>query len=100
MAEKLRAYLNDSMEVNLQLGFGGDELNELKHEMLELKDDYSAAGARLELELLENEYGDGGFDSELEYAEGLFDREKIIAFHDLYILIMETLMRKQSPDIK
>jgi hypothetical protein len=98
MSEKLRAYVNDSLEVNLQLGFGGDELNELKHEMLELRDDYSAAGARLELELFENEYGDGGFDSELEYAEGLFDKERMIAFHDLYIWILETLVQKQTPE--
>ena len=98
MSEKLSAYMNDSMEVNLQLGFGGEELDELKHEMLELRDDYSAAGARLELELFENEYGDGGFDSELDYAEGLFDKERMIAFHDLYIQILETLMRKQTPD--
>ena len=49
--------------------------------------------------LLENEYGDGGFDSELDYAEGLFDKERMIAFHDLYIQILETLMRKQTPDL-
>ena len=98
MAEKLRAYLNDSMEVNLQIGFGGEELNELKHEMLELRDDYSAAGARTELELLENEYGDGGYDAEMEFAEGLFDKEKMTAFHDHYIRILEALMRKQEPD--
>lgn len=83
----------------MQLGLGGDELNELPRELLELKNDYSAAGARLELELLENEYGDGGFDSELEYAEGLFDRDRMFAFHDLYIEILETLMQKQTPDI-
>lgn len=100
MAEKLRAYVNDSLEVNMQLGLGGDELNELPHEMIELKDDYSAAGARLELEIFENEYGDGGYDSELEYAEGLFDRDKMFALHDLYIEIMETLMQKQTPDIR
>ena len=93
MAEKLRAYLNDSMEVNLQLGFGGDELNELKHEMLELKDDYSAAGARLELELLENEHGDGGFDSEMEYAKGLFDPTQMEDFHNLYVEILEGIVR-------
>lgn len=98
MSENLSAYVNDSMEVNLQLGFGGSELDELSHEMIELRDDYAAAGARLELELFENEYGDGGFDSELDYAEGLFDKERMIRFHDLYIEIMETLMKKQAPD--
>ncbi len=98
MSENLSAYVNDSMEVNLQLGFGGSELDELSHEMIELRDDYAAAGARLELELFENEYGDGGFDSELDYAEGLFDKARMIRFHDLYIEIMETLMKKQAPD--
>lgn len=98
MSENLSAYVNDSLEVNLQFGFGGSELDELSHEMIELRDDYAAAGARLELELFENEYGDGGFDSELDYAEGLFDKARMIKFHDLYIDIMETLMKKQAPD--
>ena len=54
----------------------------------------AAAGARLEMELLENEFGDGGFDSEMEYAEGLFEKNRIEAFHDLYIQILETLIQK------
>ena len=73
MTETRQPYVNDCMEVNLQLGINGDELDELKHELVELNDEFSAAGARLEMELLENEFGDGGFDSEMEYAEGLFD---------------------------
>ena len=36
---------------------------------------FAADGARLELELLENEYGDGGFDSEMEYAEYINQRD-------------------------
>lgn len=96
MAETRQPYLNDCMEVNLQLGINGDETDELPHELIELNDEFSAAGARLELELLENEFGDGGFDSEMEYAEGLFDRERIEAFHDLYVQILESLILKQT----
>ena len=50
----------------------------------------------LELELLENEYGDGGFDSEMEWAEGLFDEKKMWAFHDLYIEILESLVLRRE----
>ncbi|MBR5108970.1 MAG: amino acid adenylation domain-containing protein [Clostridia bacterium] len=92
MSETRQAYVNDCMEVNLQLGINGDEMDALPHELIELKDEFSAAGARLELELLENEFGDGGFDSEMEYAEGLFDKERIEAFHDLYIEILERII--------
>jgi hypothetical protein len=96
MSETRQAYLNDCMEVNLQLGINGDELDALPHELIELKDDFSAAGARLEMELLENEFGDGAFDSEMEYAEGLFNRERIEAFHDLYIQMLEGLIRREN----
>ena len=96
MTETREPYLNDCMEVNLQLGINADELDELPHEMLELADEFSAAGARLEMELLENEYGDNGFDSEMEYAEGLFDKERIERFHDLYVKILEGLIRKEE----
>jgi hypothetical protein len=64
--------------------------------MIELKNDYIAAGARMELELLENEYGDGGFDSEMGWAEGLFDEKKMWAFHDLYIEILESLILRRE----
>ena len=87
------------MEVNLQLGINGDELNELKHELIELVDEFSAAGARLEMELLENEYGDGGFDMEMEYAEGLFDKERMEAFHDLYISILEKMILQRDESL-
>ena len=50
----------------------------------------------LEMELLENEYGDNGFDSEMEYAEGLFNKERMEAFHDLYVEILEGLIRKED----
>ena len=96
MAEGLQPYLNDCMEVNLQLGINGDELDELPHELIDLNDEFSAAGARLEMELLENEFGDNGFDSDMEYAEGLFDRERIEAFHDLYIQMLEGLIRREN----
>ncbi|MER2055685.1 MAG: condensation domain-containing protein, partial [Clostridia bacterium] len=96
MTETRQPYVNDCMEVNLQLGINGDEMDVMKNELIELNDEFSAAGARLELELLENEYGDGGFDSEMEYAEGLFEREKMEAFHDLYIGILEGLIRKED----
>ena len=94
MAETRQAFVNDCMEVNLQLGINADELDELPHEMIELADEFSAAGARLEMELLENEYGDNGFDSEMEYAEGLFDKERMEAFHDLYIQTLEQLISR------
>ena len=62
--------------------------------MIELADEFSAAGARLEMELLENEYGDNGFDSEMEYAEGLFDKERMEAFHDLYVETLEGIIHR------
>jgi hypothetical protein len=96
MKDTLQAYKNDCMEVNLQLEINGDELDELPYEMIELRNDYLAAGARMELELLENEYGDGGFDSEMEWAEGLFDEKKMWAFHDLYIEILESLVLRRE----
>ena len=34
----------------------------------------------------------------MEYAEGLFDKEKMSAFHDHYIRILEALLQKQEPD--
>jgi len=96
MAETREPYLNDCMEVNLQLGINADELDELPHEMIELADEFSAAGARLEMELLENEYGDNGFDSEMEYAEGLFEKERMERFHDLYVEILEGVIHKKE----
>lgn len=94
MTETSQPYVNDCMEVNLQLGINGNEMNELPNELIELNDEFSAAGARLELELLENEFGDGRFDSEMEYAEGLFDKERIEAFHDMYMNILESIIMK------
>ena len=93
MLENYTPFENDCLEVNLQLGINGNELDELHPTLMELNDEFSAAGARLELELLENEYGDGGFDSEMEYAAGLFDREQMDAFHDLYVKILEGIVR-------
>ena len=94
MTEHYQAYLNDCMEVNLQLGINGSPLKALHPTRMPLNDAFTASGARLELELLENEYGDSGFDSEMEYAEGLFDKDKMADFHDLYIQILEQLILK------
>ncbi len=99
MTEHYQAYLDDCMEVNLQLGINGDELEALHPTLVPLEDDFSAAGARLELELLENEYGDGGFDSEMEYAEGIFDGAQMEAFHQLYVQILESLIRMEDMEI-
>ena len=96
MTERYGAYQNDCMEVNLQLGINADELDALHPQMIPLVDAFSAAGARLELELLENEYGDGGFDSEMEYAEGLFDPEQMKAFHELYVDLLERMVRQED----
>lgn len=89
------AFYSDPMEVNLQLGINADELDELNPEFLELYNPYEAASARLELELLENEYGDGGFDSELEYAKEIFDEENILSFHDLYVQTLENMIKRK-----
>ena len=59
-----------------------------------VEDAFAAAGARLELELLENEYG--GFDSEMEYAEGLFDPDQMKAFHELYVDLLERMIRQED----
>ena len=97
LTEHYQAYLDDCMEVNLQLGINGSPLKALRPTLIPLADAFTAAGARLELELLENEYGDGGFDSEMEYAEGMFDREQIEAFHDLYIQTLQKLVSCDDP---
>lgn len=92
MANTRQPYVNDFMEINLQLGINGDEMDELPYEFIELTDPFSAAGARLELELLENEYKDGGYDSEMEYAEGMYEPGRMEAFHGLYIQILESIV--------
>ena len=56
-----------------------------------VEDAFAAAGARLELELLEN-----GFDSEMEYAEGLFDPDQMKAFHELYVDLLERMIRQED----
>ena len=96
MVETLQPFANDCMEVNLQLGINGDELDPLHPEQLPLNNEFAAAGARLELELIENEYGDGAFDHDLDYAEGLFDRERMEAFHRLYVEILEGFIHQGS----
>ena len=92
MYETYQAFQEDCMEVNLNLGINGDELDVLNPEIIDLENDFAEATARVEFILLENEYGDGGFDSLMDYAEGLFDKEQIEAFHDLYIEILEDIV--------
>ena len=96
MADKYKSYLDDCMEVNLQLGFNGNEIDELKPQPIELSNDFIASGARLEIELIENELGDGAFDLELDYAEGLFDHENMMSFHKLLIDLLEDLIAKKD----
>lgn len=96
MVETLRPFETDCMEVNLQLGINGDELEPLHPEEVPLDNVFAAAGARLELELIENEYGDGAFDHDLDYAEGLFDEKRMEAFHALYVQILESMVQKKD----
>ena len=96
MTENYHVFRNDCLEVNLQLGINADELSALHPQGIPLEDAFTAAGARLELELLENEYGDGGFDSEMEYAEGLFEAEQMKDFHELYIDILERIVKQED----
>jgi hypothetical protein len=78
-------FLDDPMEVNYQLNINADELGELRPFYLPLPNPYSAPGARLELEFLENDNNSGCFESEFEWAGNLFSRKKIRAFQNLYI---------------
>ncbi|WP_026670219.1 non-ribosomal peptide synthetase [Butyrivibrio sp. AE3006] len=92
LASDLQPFKNEWMEVNLQLGINGSELDELDPELIELEDEFSVAAGCLELELLENEYGDGGYDSEMEYAGKMHDRAVMERFHDLYVEILENMV--------
>lgn len=58
---------HDMARANTTEASFADELSALHPQGIQLEDAFTAAGARLELELLENEYEDGGFDSEMEY---------------------------------
>lgn len=93
MTEHYRAFLNDCMEVNLQFGVNDNKLHILQATFIDLQDPFKSAGARLELELIENEADDGIF-SKMEYAEGLFEHQSMEKFHDLYIEIFENLVAK------
>ncbi|MCR4922394.1 MAG: AMP-binding protein [Lachnospiraceae bacterium] len=86
------AFNTDPMEVNLQIGINGSELDELEPELIELDDPYLAAGERFEIELLENEFEDNGIDLEIEYISELYDEESIIRFRDSYIHILESIV--------
>ena len=92
IAQDLSPYKNEWVEVNLQLGINGDELDELNPELIELDDEFSAAAGCIELELLENEQGDGMYDSELEYSSRLHSKETMKKFHELYIETLEKIV--------
>ncbi len=98
MQSHYQAFLNDCAEVNLQIGINGSPLDELDYTEVELKNDFLAAGARLEMELVVNEQDDGGFDFDLDYAEGLFSEEYIRGMNDLYIKILEGLIYIKNPE--
>ncbi len=100
MSENLRPYINDWMEVNLQLGINADELDELENEKIELNNAFNAAPARLEFELVENEYGDGGFDLEVDYAEGMFDRDRIESAKALFSKFLEGMILRRDDSLQ
>ncbi len=50
------------------------------------------ASARMEIEILENEYGDGAYDSELEYVKAIYDETNILGFQDEFISHLESVM--------
>ena len=95
-SEYFQSFLAECIEVNLQLGINGDELDALHPTLVPLKDEFSAPGGLIALDLLENEYGDGGFDSEIEYAEGMFGKEQIKAFHKRYIQLLESFIQRKD----
>ena len=99
MSEDLQGYVNDWMEVNLQLGINADELDELENERIELNNAFNAAPARLEFELIENEYGDGGFDLEVDYAEGMFDRDRIESAKALFSEFLEGMILRRDDSL-
>ncbi|MCR4891371.1 MAG: amino acid adenylation domain-containing protein [Lachnospiraceae bacterium] len=86
------AFNTDPMEVNLQIGINGSEIDELEPELIELDDPYMAAGERFEIELLENEFEDNGIDLEIEYISEIYDEESIIKFRDVYINTLESIV--------
>ncbi len=92
LLENFQPYVSQPLEINLQLGINADELNELHPEFLPMEDEFTAAGATLEMELLENEYGDGMFDSEMEYPKVFYQKDRIDAFHALYVKILEAFV--------
>ncbi|MCR5007251.1 MAG: AMP-binding protein [Oribacterium sp.] len=86
------AFNTDPMEVNLQIGINGSEIDELEPELIELDNPYLAAGERFEIELLENEFEDNGIDLEIEYIPEIYDEESIIRFRDRYINTLESIV--------
>ncbi len=89
-------FKNDYMEVNIQMGINGDELGTLRPEIIPLKDEYAAANTSLELVLIENEQGDGGFDSVFGYSSGLYSKGYMSDFQKIYTEILEGLIKKEE----
>ena len=61
---------------------------------------FNAAPARLEFELVENEYGDGGFDLEVDYAEGMFDRDRIESAKALFSKFLEGMILRRDDSLQ
>jgi hypothetical protein len=93
------AFSNDPMEVNYQQNMNADELASLHPLQIDLENRYSAPGARLELEFLENDDNSGLFDSEMEWAANCFSEEKTLAFHNLYIDYFERIVMEDSEEV-
>ena len=89
-------FKNDYMEVNIQMGINGDELGTFRPEIIPLKDEYAAANTSLELVLIENEQGDGGFDSVFGYSSGLYSKGYMSDFQKIYTEILEGLIKKEE----
>lgn len=96
MADTYKSFLDDCMEVNLQMGFNGEEIDDLNPTPIELANDFIASGARLEIELIENELRDGAYDLELDFAIGLFEKEHMEEFHMLIVKMLEDLVAKKE----
>ncbi len=96
MADTYKSFLDDCMEVNLQMGFNGEEIDDLNPTPIELANDFIASGARLEIELIENELGDGAYDLELDFASGLYEKEHMEEFHMLLVKLLEDLVAQKE----
>ena len=92
MVEKYEPYVNDCLIYDLQIAINGDELDVLNPTFIEIDDELTTAASPLEIDLLENEYGDEVYDSMIEYSKGMYSSEVVEAFHELYIRIFEDIV--------